>query len=141
MKIQKKKLITIFYGNDSDEEIKIDNLKIKDEIFNYLKEKLSKLEYSRKKPSVLKHAKAPLFAILFVSGIFLWTFYLASQIAKGYEYEIAGGKQGIGSLILGMAQFGTTKVILGYLLILSIAFFSLIKKLKNRSLTEYLNRN
>ncbi len=132
--------IKINFGKDSEEELKIRDRKIKNEIFELLKNDLSKFEYSQKIPSIIKQAKPQIFAILFTTGLFLWTFYIANQIENGYEYEVIGGRPGIGGIILILAQFGTLKVILGYIVILSIAIYSFIRKIKNRSLTEYLIR-
>ncbi|WP_420551865.1 hypothetical protein [Tenacibaculum aiptasiae] len=129
----------VFYGGSSEEEIIINDEKIKREIFLYLKESLFRFNYFKEKPSFMKFIKPQAFAILFSTAIFLWIFFLAGEIEKGYEYEVRG-RQGLGGLILGLAQFGTVKVILGYLIILSIAVFALIKKLKKRTLTEYLVR-
>lgn len=135
-----KNKMTIFYGDDSSEEISIKNSKVKEAVFVSLKERLSKFRYINEKPSIIKHTKPQLFAILFVTGIFIWVFYLASQIEKGYEYEVVGAKKGISSLLLGLAQFGTIKVSIGFILLLLIAILSFVKRVKNRVPVEYLVR-
>ncbi|WP_417799253.1 hypothetical protein [Tenacibaculum sp.] len=132
--------ITIFYGGNSEEEIIINNKEVKNQIFLYLREKLSNFSYSKEKPKIIKYIKPQIFAILFSTGIFLWIFYLAREIEKGYQYEIVGGRQGLSGLVLGLAQFGTIKVLLGYFLVLSIAIIALTRKLKKRTLTEFLIR-
>jgi hypothetical protein len=137
----KTELIKIYYGSDSEEDIKIIDRNIKKDIFQYLRNELPIFEYNKKLPSILKHTKPQIFAILITTGLFLWTFYLASQIGEGYEYEIVGGGHpGLTEIILGLAHFGTLKVIIGYILIISFAIYSLRIKIKNRSLTEYLIR-
>ena len=136
-----KDLVTVYYGESSNEEIKINDSENKNEFFLYLKNNLDKFEYNKKKPSVITHSKPQILAILIVTGLFIWVFYLANEIAKGFEYEIVGGRQGISGLVLGLAQFGITKVILGYLVIISIALYAFIKRLKNRVPIEYLIRN
>jgi hypothetical protein len=138
---ERKNKITINYGSDSSEELEIIENRVKEEVFDSLKVQLPKLKYIKKKPSIFNQAKPQIFAVLIVTGLFLWAYYLANQLAKGYEYEITGGRHGISSLILGLAQFGTLKVVLGYVFIISIALFTLIKKLKNRVEVEYLTRN
>ena len=134
------KIITINYGKDSSEVIEIHDLIIKKEVINYLKDHLSKFEYVQKKPSIIKHTKTQIFGIIDVTGLFVWTFYLANEMSKGYEYEIVG-RGGIAGLIIGLAQFGTIKVLMGYLIIITVAIFSFIKKIKSITLTEYLIRN
>ena len=135
-----KKSIAIFYGDKSEEEVIIENEVVKNEFFEEIQIRLKSFEYLKEKPSIFKHAKAQFFAVLFITGIFVWTFYLANEIEKGYQYEVVGGRQGLGSIVLGLAQFGSLKVILGYLGLLSIALFALIKRLKNRVFVEYLVR-
>ena len=130
----------VFYGGSSEEEMVIHNKKVKNEVFLFLKETLFKFNYLKEKPNFIKFIKPQVFAILFSTAIFLWIFFLAGQIEKGYEYEVAGGRQGLGGFILGLAQFGTIKVLFGYLIILSIAIFALVKRLQKRMLTEYLIR-
>jgi len=132
--------ITVFYGGNSEEEIIINNKVVKSQVFLYLREKLYNFSYSKEKPKVIKFIKPQIFAILFSTGIFLWIFYLAREIEKGYQYEIVGGRQGLSGLVLGLAQFGTIKVLLGYFLVLSIAMIALTRKLKKRTLTEFLIR-
>ena len=137
---ENKELIKVYYGVDYEEGIKISNKNIKKEIFEFLRSELTKFEYNQNIPSVFKHTRPQIFAILIATGFFLWTLYLAIEIGKGYEYEIVGGRAGITGVVLGLAQFGALKVILGYTLIIFIAIYSLMKKIKNRSLTEYLTR-
>jgi hypothetical protein len=138
--VERNNILIIFGNSSSEEELIVDNLNIKQEIFSYLKEVFPKLEYVKRKPSIFNHAKPQFFAILFSSGLFAWIFYLANQIENGYEYEVVGESNGLSSLILGLAQLGTFKVIIGFILILTIATLSLTKRLKERSITEYLIR-
>ncbi len=86
-----KKSITIFYGDQSEEEVIIENEVVKNEFFGEVQNQLENFEYLKGKPSVFKHAKAQFFAVLFITGIFVWTFYLANEIEKGYQYEVVGG--------------------------------------------------
>ncbi|WP_442265046.1 hypothetical protein ACSIGC_11940 [Tenacibaculum sp. ZS6-P6] len=138
---ENKKEITIFYGNsNSEESINFNDHRAKEEVFKVLKERLFSFEYLKKKPSIINHLKPQLFALLFSSGIFTWIYYLANQLEKGYEYEIVGRKEGLTGVILGLAHFGTLKVTLGYLMILAVVLYSLMKKMKSRTITQYLKR-
>ncbi len=134
-----KNIITIDFGEDSEEKLRIDNENIKKEIFELLKNELSEFGYIQKTPTIYKQAKPQIFAILILTGIFLWTLFLAIEKSKGIDYEIVG-KAGINAIVLGLAQFGTFNVIIGYILLISVVFFLLIKRVKNRSQTEYLFR-
>ena len=88
--------MVVFYGNSSEEEMVIHNKIIKNEVFLFLKGTLFKFNYLKEKPAFIKFIKPQIFAILFSTAIFLWTYYLARQIEIGYEYEVAGGRQGLG---------------------------------------------
>jgi ATP-dependent Zn protease len=136
-----KNYIKIYFGNNSEEELYIENQNIKNEIFEVLKTENPNLNYTSKIPSVIKYAKAQLFALLFSTGIFIWSLYLAIQIESGVNYElVGGGRPGITGFILLIANLGTLNVILGYLIILGITIVALKKRLKSRSETEFLKR-
>ncbi len=136
---ENKKDIKVFYGDSSEEELtSIDQVQ-KNEIFNYLKEVIPNMKYSKELPSIFKYAKPQLFAILFITGIFLWSLYYAIQIESGVEYEV-NGTPGLFSLIFSIGLLGVFKVILIFLLIIGVAIYSLIRKNSNRVEIEQLNR-
>ncbi len=136
-----KNYIKIFFGKDSEEELYIDNERTKKEVFEFLKQDTSNLTYSSEVPSVLKYAKAQFFAFLFTTALFIWSLYLAIQIENGAEYEVVGGgNPGITGIILAIASLGVFKNIMGYIMLLCIIIFALIKRLKSRSETEFLKR-
>jgi hypothetical protein len=70
-----KNHIKIYFGKESKEELIIEDQHTKKEVFEFLKQDHPNLNYSSALPSVFKYAKAPLFALLFVSGIFIWSLY------------------------------------------------------------------
>lgn len=136
-----KNYIKIFFGKDSEEELYIDNEHTKKEVFEFLKQDTSNLTYSSEVPSVLKYAKAQFFAFLFTTAIFIWSLYLAIEIENGAEYEVVGGgNPGISGIIIAIASLGVFKNIMGYIILLCIIIFGLIKRLKSRSETEFLKR-
>lgn len=136
-----KNHIKILFGNNSEEELKVDNEIIKNEIFEFLKSQNPKLKYSAKIPSVMNYAKAQLFALLSITVIFIWSQYLAFQIENGARYElVGGGSPGITGIVLVIANLGSLKIITGYIILLSITLLSLTKRLKSRSETEVLKR-
>ena len=138
---KEKNQIKIFYGNDSEDELIINDKNIKNEIFEFLREENPNFNYSSELPSVLKYAKAQFFALLFTTGIFLWALYLAIQIESGIQYEmVGGGSPGIMGIVLLIANFGVFKIVGGFILLLGIIVFALTKKLKSRSETEILFR-
>lgn len=135
-----KNEIKIFFGNDSEDELIVKDKNVKQEIFDFLKTDLTNFKYSSKLPSILSYGKAQFFALLFMSGIFLWSLYLAIQIENGGEYEIIGSGRSITGIVLFLANFGIVKNIIGYIIILLIIIISLAKRLKSRSEMEILKR-
>ncbi|MCK0110186.1 hypothetical protein MWU58_12835 [Flavobacteriaceae bacterium S0825] len=135
-----KNEIKIFFGNDSEDELIVKDKNVKQEIFDFLKTDLTNFKYSSKLPSILSYGKAQFFALLFMSGIFLWSLYLAIQIENGAEYEIIGSGRSITGIVLFLANFGIVKNIIGYIIILLIIIISLAKRLKSRSEMEILKR-
>lgn len=133
-----KNYIKIFFGNGSEEELFVKNESTKNEIFEFIKEDFSNLEFSSELPSVFKYAKAQFFAIFFLIVIFLWSLYLAIQMENGVEYKLYGNR--ILGIIMILASLGIFKLVSGFLTLLSIAIFSLIKRLKSRSETKILKR-
>ena len=136
-----KTYIKIFFGNNSEEELNIENENVKNEIFEFLKSENPKLKYTAEIPSVISYAKAQLFALLSLTIIFIWSLYLAFQIESGVEYEIVGGgNPGITGIVLVIANLGSLKIIIGYTILLGLTIFALSKRLKSRSETEILKR-
>ncbi len=136
-----KNEIKIFYGKDSEDELIIKDKNTKSEIFEFIKQDNPNFKYSSELPSVLKYAKAQLFALLFTTGIFLWSLYLAIQIESGIEYElVGGGRPGITGIVLAIANLGVLKIVIGFIILLAIILFALTKRLKSRSETEFLKR-
>ncbi len=132
--------IKIHFGRGSEEELNISNEHLKNEIFNCLKQDLSKLKFRSEVPSIFKYAKAQIFGILISSGIFAWAMYLAIQMANGTTFELVGGRPGLTGIVLALANFGIPVLLIGYSLILGIALLSLLRKLKTRSETQILER-
>lgn len=132
--------IKVFYGSDSEDELKINDNKIKNEIFEFLKQDITSFKYSSELPSIFKYAKAQFFALLFTTGIYLWSMSYAIELEKGTEYELTGGRPGLGYIVFAIANLGTLKVTIGYVVLLAIILFTLIKKNKTRSEIEILRR-
>ncbi len=136
-----KNYVKIYFGDNSEEELIVDNDAVKNEIFDCLKSEITALRYTSELPSKFSYAKAPFFALFFITAIFIWTAYLAIQIESGVEYEVVGArKEGLVAFILGLANFGLLKIIGGYLLLLFFILIGLTRKLKTRSTIQTLKR-
>jgi hypothetical protein len=136
-----KNEIKIFYGKDSEDELIVTDESTKNEIFEFIKQDNPNFKYSSELPSVFKYAKAQLFALLFLTGIFLWSLYLAIQMESGVEYEIVGGRgPGIAGIVLIIANLGVVKIVIGFVALLTVILIGLTKRLKSRSETEFLKR-
>jgi hypothetical protein len=136
-----KNSIKIFFGNDSEEELHIENQNIKNEFFEFIKTDNQNLKYSTKTPSDFDYAKGQFFALLSITGIFFWSEILALQIENGTKYElVGGGSPGITGIVLAIANLGSINIVIGYIILLGITILSLTKKLKSKSETEFLTR-
>lgn len=136
-----KNEIKIFYGNDSEDELIINDEHIKKDVFEFLKQDNPNFRYSSELPSVLKYVKAQLFALLLTTGVFFWSLYLAIQIESGIEYElVGGGNPGMVGVVLAIANLGILKIVVGFIVLLSMILFTLRKRLKSRSEVEVLER-
>ncbi|RZS93935.1 hypothetical protein [Aquimarina brevivitae] len=137
------KHIKIYFGKDSEEELHIANEKTKKEIFECLKMDIPGLTYKSELPGFFNYCKAQIFAILMLTGIFIWSLYYAIEIEKGTIFELrggGGGRIGIGGLVFILGNLGVTKLIIGYSTIMGLTLFSLFRKLKSRSEREILFR-
>lgn len=132
--------IIINYNKDSSHVIEIHDSNVKSDVFKLLREKLTKFSYSENTPSIFKHAKAQIFALIILTCIFTGVYKLAHDISNGAHYQAHGGSKGYSDIFLGLAQFGTFKVIAFYSVLMTITFLALFRKLKNRSLIKYLKR-
>lgn len=131
----------IYFGSDSVEEFTFENEDVKNMFFESLKKEATKLVYDSKIPSKFNYAKSQFFALGITSILYLWSLYLAIQIENGVEYKIiGGGNPGISGIVLGIAQFGSIKISIAFICILVLIIYSLQKRLKTRSETEYLTR-
>ncbi|MDC9722953.1 MAG: hypothetical protein PSN34_09315 [Urechidicola sp.] len=136
-----KNYIKISFGNDSEEELNIENENIKNEIFEFIRTDNPDLKYHSETPGILKYIKAQIFVLLSITGVFVWSLYLAIQIESGIEYElVGGGGPGITGIVLSIAYLGVVKIIIGYSIFLTTNIFILKRRLKSRSETKYLER-
>lgn len=134
-----KKDIKVYFNSDSEEELISKNSEIKNQIFDYLKEAIPNLNYSKKTPSFFKYVKPQLFAIFFTTIIFLWSLYYAIQIENGVEYYLEG-RAGLLSLIYSIGLLGIVKVIILFSILIGIGVYSMIRKNNSRSEIQLLKR-
>ncbi|WP_271768116.1 hypothetical protein [Aquimarina algiphila] len=135
------KHIKIFFGKDSEEELNVEDEKIKNEIFDFLKDDIKGLKYKSELPTFLSYCKAQIFAILILTGVFIWSMYYAIEIDNGTVFELrGGGRIGLAGLVFILANLGKVKLIIGYSLFLGITLLSLFRKLKSRAERQILHR-
>ncbi|MFT5262355.1 MAG: hypothetical protein ACI8YQ_001084 [Polaribacter sp.] len=128
-----------FYGQDSEDTLKISDEKLRREIFDYIKSSNVGLRYDEEEPSIVSRIKKPLIALGVVSGIFLYVYSFIDGMNQGYEYEIVGGgRPGIGGIALGLAQLGLAKNVLLFGSFAGLAIFSISRNIKKNSLIHRL---
>jgi hypothetical protein len=127
-----KNQIEIMFGKDSYEELKIKNVLLRTEIFDYFKQNISGATYSLDEYSKLRAGKKPLIAMAVIGILFLWSLCYAIGYDNGNEYEISNGHyNSLTGIVLAIASYGVKKVVIVFGLLLSIAFFSFIRKIKS----------
>ena len=87
-------------------KIYVENENIKNEIFEFIKTDNSNLKYYSETPNILKYIKAQIFVLLSITGVFIWSLYLAIQIESGVQYEFISGGRGIIGIVLIIAHLG-----------------------------------
>ncbi len=138
---EKDSELRCFYGQDSEDTLRISDEKLRKEIFDFIKSNTEFLRYDVEEPSILSRIKKPLIALGVVSGIFLYVYSVIDGMNQGYEYEIVGGGRrgpGLGGIVLGLAQLGLVKNILLFGSLAGLAIFSISRKVKNNSLIHRL---
>ena len=129
--------IKLILGEDLEEELFVEDEIVKNEIFEYLKSEFNSFEYTSEIPSAFTYVRPKIIGIIVLTAIFLWTSYFAVQMEQGYEY---GAARGITGIAIGLATFGIVKLLIGYITIMGITIFLMVKKLKTRSEIQTLKR-
>ncbi|HEU4497162.1 MAG TPA: hypothetical protein VFR70_08945, partial [Flavobacterium sp.] len=111
--------------------MRIKNKEKRDEIFEFLKLNVPNSTNHVDEYSKLRAGKKPLVAIGVFLPLFLWAYYVADEIEKGYKYEVAGSYRSIAGIVLGLASLGKKNVLLIFGSIFLIAFLGFIQKTKN----------
>ena len=134
--------IKILFGKDSEEELRVDEEVTKNEIFETLKNDIDDLKFKSEVPGFFSYCKAPLSAILILTGLFIWSMYYAIELEQGTVFELrgGGGRLGLGGIVFVLGNLGKTKLIAGYAVIMTLCIISLFRKLKSRTEREILYR-
>ncbi|MBR8533934.1 hypothetical protein KDU71_00045 [Carboxylicivirga sediminis] len=125
--------LRIFYGKNSEDEIRISQPKLREDIFLYLKSKTKHAKFEVDTPGLLKRIRKPLIALCVVLGIFLYVMSVVNGMNAGYEYELSGGRPGIGAIVLVMASLGAEANILIFSFLSLIAGIGIFVKGKDNS--------
>jgi hypothetical protein len=133
-----KTYIEVFFGSDSNEHLRINNEKTRNEVFEYLQKNLTGFTHSVEKYSSMKAGKKPLIAMIVLTLLFAYTFYIANAMENGVEYEVVGNYNSIAGIVLVLASQGVQKVSLLFGSLLAIAIFSFYRKTKTPPVIDRL---
>jgi len=136
-----RKYIQVFFGKESEEHFRVNDVNKLVEIFKYLKENIPRTTYNYEQYSALKAGKKPLIAVTVVFILFVWAMNWAIKIQMGYEYELVGNGVSISGIVLGLASLGVVNVILIFSTLLGIGLYSMIRKMKNRPTVHEISFN
>ncbi len=125
---EEKKYIEVFFGASSYEHFNISDENKKIEIFDYFSSLFPNATISTEMYSKLKAGKKPLYAILILSVIFIWSLYISLNIEAGYGYELTGSPGSMAGVVLALASLGVFKLTLIFSSLISIALISFVVK-------------
>jgi hypothetical protein len=129
---ESKNYLQVFFGQDSEEHLRIHDVTLKKELFDYFNENIPGATFSKEHYSKLKAGKQPLIAMGVVTALFLWTLYYAIGFDNGLQYETTNGRyDSVTGIVLAIASFGVIKTILFYGFWFVIALWSFIIKARN----------
>lgn len=123
----------LHYGNKTEDEIRISNTRIREEIFQYLKAKTKYVKSETLQPSLLKRIKKPLIALCVIIGLFIYVMSIVNGMNAGYQYELAGGRPGLGAIVLALANLGAQTNIIIFSVLSLIAGFRIFRNIKDNS--------
>lgn len=127
-----KEYVEFLFGIDSYDHFRIKDIKVREEIFEFLKVTLPKTSYSVDQYSAIRAGKKALIAMVVVGLLFLWTLYISFGIEDGNEYEVTGGHyDSFAGIVLSLASLGVKKVVFIYGSLLTVALFSFLRKIRN----------
>lgn len=128
---ESKNYLQIFFGQDSEEHIRIQDEMTREAVFEYFKEHIPGATFSIDRYSRLRAGKKPLIAMAVVVGLFLWALYYAVGFDHGIQYETKSGRyDSVTGIVLAIASFGVAKTILFFGLWFALALWSFIRKAK-----------
>jgi len=130
--------VSIYFGEDSCEVITINKVDKKLEIFESLRKMSPKFSYSQKKVGKFGAAKKPLLALLILSIIFGFSYYMAILIENDELYGSQYGSQI--AILLAIASLGTKNIIKMIGVILTILSISIYRKMSNTYTLHSISR-
>jgi len=124
-----KNYIQIMFGADSEEHFRINEREKRNEIFEYFKSIVPNAISYTDKHTPLQAGKKPLIALLVVSALFIWTWYIAAGIESGNQYQVTGNHyNSFAGIVLMLASLGVNNVFLIFILLMAIAITSFFLK-------------
>ena len=128
-----KKYIQVYFGQESEEHIRIRDDARRQEVFDSFKEIIPNTTYKVEKFCNTSAVKKPLIAMAVIFLLFLWTVILAAGIESGNEYEVVGNQRSVASVVLLVAGLGILKVLIIYGSFMALAVYSLVRKMRNKT--------
>lgn len=126
---EEKNYLQVFFGQDSEEHLRIQDEMMRKEVFDYFKQNIANTAFTTDHYSKLKAGKKPLIAMAVVAALFLYTLVYAIGYDKGYQYETVNGRyDSLTGIVLSIASFGVIKTVLIFSILLAIAGWSFYRK-------------
>lgn len=136
-----KNYIEFLFGADSTEHFRVTDAGKRTEIFDFFKATIPNLHYSVERQTRMQAGKKPLIAIIVLLLLFCWTFYITRGMELGNQYDVEGGHyNSFAGLVLILASLGMTNVLSIFGVLIAIAVFAFVRKIKNPPVVSRLTK-
>jgi len=125
--------LRLFYGKKTEDEIRISNTRIREEIFQYLKAKTSYKKSETIQPNILLRIKKPFIALCVVIALFLFVMSIIERAKTGDPYIPQGSRNFIGAIGVYLANLGAQTNIIIFSVLSLIAGFRIFRNIKDNS--------
>ncbi|MFT3843600.1 MAG: hypothetical protein QM725_00985 [Lacibacter sp.] len=123
----------------SYEDVVISDNKVKQDVFDYFKTNYSGFKYAIESYSKVRAGKKQLIALLVITVLFSWSFYLAKGMEKGIVYDVEGEQyHSLAGIVLVLSSLGSLNLMIIFGALLILTTFLLIKNIKKPPVIHHL---
>jgi hypothetical protein len=134
-----KPVIEVFFGTELTEQFTIKDDTRRNEIFDYFKANIPDASCSTDRIAAFKAGKKPLIAMCVIAVFFTWSYFIASGMEAGNEYDVTGGHyNSAAGIVAAISSLGVKNLMLIFGALFAIALYAFIKKTKQPTIISRL---